>query len=305
MILGKIVLTLGLLLYLILYVNLNQILDTFAKAKPGTVFLILILLIFNVFVQFKRWEFVSHKVLKNFNKKEILSSLFHGFAWGIITPLRAGEFFARKIPMKESSTFSIVMATFVDKFLLMPVVFFVGGVFALFFIAEYFSWSSFLLILITLLFLLAFAVMMLVIFYYYKAKKLLNKLIPAKGWLRNFYLKLENFSRLKKKDIALLLLLSSILYLIYTSQFALSIFAFTGGANFWTCYWISNLVIFSKNFIPPVTLGEVGVREAFTIYFAAQFGIPDSVAFDAAVLIFLINILLPSLAGIYFVLKEK
>jgi uncharacterized membrane protein YbhN (UPF0104 family) len=49
----------------------------------------------------------------------------------------------------------------------------------------------------------------------------------------------------------------------------------------------------------------VGVREAFTIYFAAKFAIPSSVAFDAALLIFLINILLPSLAGLYFVLKEK
>ncbi len=302
---GKIFLTLALFIYLVIYIDFQKILITFSRAKLGTVIIILILLALNLYVQFKRWELVSQKVLKNNNRRQILSSLFHGFAWGIITPMRTGEFVARKIPMKESSTFAIVLATFVDKFLLMPVIFFIGGVLAIVFISVFTEISTYLLILISVLFLLAFVLIMLIIFNYYRAKTVLSKFVLFAKLFKKMSLNLEGFSLVGRKDIVSLLLLSFLLYLIYTSQFALSIFAFTDKADFLTCLWISNLVIFSKNFIPPVTLGEVGIREAITIYFASKFGISASVGFDAGLLIFLINILLPSLIGVYFVLREK
>ncbi len=304
-ILSKAILTVGLFVYLIYYISPNKIENTFRSAKPWVIILILILLAVNIWVQFVRWGFVSSKMLGNNNKKEIFSSLFHGFAWGIITPLRAGEFFARKIPMKNKSVFNVVTAAVVEKFFLMPAVFLVGGIFALFFVTYHLALEQIWLISVWVLFLLASALVIFVLFNYRKAKRVLDKMVPPKGKIRDFYTKLENLSGLRRSETGYLLLLSVLLYFIYTLQFALSIFAFTNSTDFFTCYWISNLVIFSKNFVPPVTLGEVGVRETITIYFAGKFGLQASAAFNGAVLIFLINILLPALIGLYFVLKEK
>ncbi len=305
LLIGKIILTVGLLFYLVLYVSPKEIISTFEKAKVGTVLIILFLLAVNIFVQFKRWGFVVSKLLGKFKNHQIISSLFHGFAWGIITPLRAGEFVARKVPMGETSMFNVVMATFADKFLLMPVIFVVGGIFTLVFVYSFFSFDSLILIFLALLFLLAAVVIVALIFNYYKAKSFLGRFIPRKGKIRELYSRLESLSRISRKDVAYVLLLSFLLYLIYTSQFALSLYAFTDNADILTCFWISNLVIFTKNFVPPVTFGEVGVREAVSIYFATKFGLHSSVAFNAATLIFFINILLPALIGFYFVLKEK
>jgi len=301
----KVILTLGLFLYLFFYVNPDAVEKTFARADFRILLLVLILLVLNIYVQFKRWGIVARKILGITDGKQILSSLFHGFTAGIITPFRAGEFFARKIPFPQGKTSDIVVATFIDKFFLMPVIFFAGGVFALAFVFAKLNLAPIVAYSLAVLFLIAVFFLWNLYAKFERAKKLFRKFFPSWKFSEKIFRRLEILKRLDKKTAWSLLLLSALLYLIYTTQFALIIFSFEGARDFRICFWISNLVIFAKNFIPPITFGEVGVREAFTIYFVAAFGIQSSVGFNAAFMIFLINVLLPAVAGLYFVIGEK
>jgi uncharacterized membrane protein YbhN (UPF0104 family) len=67
----------------------------------------------------------------------------------------------------------------------------------------------------------------------------------------------------------------------------------------------SIMVYFTKTLIPSITLGEIGIREGAAIYFFGLFGCNEAVAFNSSMLLFILNLLLPSIIGMYFLLRLK
>jgi len=63
--------------------------------------------------------------------------------------------------------------------------------------------------------------------------------------------------------------------------------------------------MFAKTMIPPVSLGELGIREGASVYFLTQFGETASVAFNASIFLFIINLLIPALVGLVLLLKRN
>ena len=63
------------------------------------------------------------------------------------------------------------------------------------------------------------------------------------------------------------------------------------------------LVFFSKSFFPPISLGDIGVREAMAVFFFGFFGVAEQAAFNAAMFLFVINLLLPSLFSLKYLAK--
>jgi len=63
--------------------------------------------------------------------------------------------------------------------------------------------------------------------------------------------------------------------------------------------------MFAKTFFPAVSLGELGVREGVSVFFLGQMGVSAAPAFNAALFIFFINILMPSLIGLIFLFKKN
>jgi hypothetical protein len=63
-------------------------------------------------------------------------------------------------------------------------------------------------------------------------------------------------------------------------------------------------MMFVKGFIPAVSLGEVGVREWLSSFFITQFGELNAVGFNAAMFLFIINVLIPSVPGLFLMFKK-
>jgi uncharacterized membrane protein YbhN (UPF0104 family) len=61
-------------------------------------------------------------------------------------------------------------------------------------------------------------------------------------------------------------------------------------------------MMFTKSLIP-ISLGDLGIREASSVYFYSFCGVAESTSLSAALLLFAFNILLPSLAGLLFIPK--
>ena len=57
------------------------------------------------------------------------------------------------------------------------------------------------------------------------------------------------------------------------------------------------LVFFAKSAIPQVTLGDLGVREGAAVFFLGAYGVEAGAAFDAALALFAMNLLLPAVVG--------
>ncbi len=302
----KFIITIALLIYLIFYVKFNSIIRTFLEADALILSLGVLLLPVNLFVLYERWNLLVKSLIGNPGRPRVISSLFHGFAGGLLTPLRAGEYFIRKIPLTDSKLKDVLIATFLDKMFLLPPLLLVGGIFLILFLFKKNFISTTYLTTLLILFPLLFSLLIFLSFLTIKKLRgpFFNKFNRSRliKKLEYIFTKIE---LLTGKQVIELTLLSFLLYLIYSAQFALFIKAVSIDLNFFDCLIISNSVLLLKNFIPPITLGELGVRDAFTIFFVKQFGLAPSAGFDAALIIFVVNLLIPSLIGYFFILKEK
>jgi uncharacterized membrane protein YbhN (UPF0104 family) len=63
--------------------------------------------------------------------------------------------------------------------------------------------------------------------------------------------------------------------------------------------------MFTKTFFPAISLSELGIREGVSVFFLGQMGVDAASAFNAALFLFFINILIPSLIGSVLLFKKK
>ena len=300
----KIIIAAGLLLFIVEKINLKEIFSVFSTADYNLIIFAFILSFLNLYIQFLKWETVCSNYLNINNKKKIFISLFHGFAAGIFTPARIGEYFSRGLVLREKSVFKIAAATFVDKFFpLLPVAFF-GGVSFIFYLNYHYQLSFF------ISFLLLISVIIITYFFLrqiFKGKFL--KIIPDKIKYSKKFEKvlpsIEQLTKLDSKFISRMSFISVSFYFCYLVQFAILVSAFSHNFKFLQYLWNGSLIMFSKSIIPQISIGELGIREGFSVYFFSKIGETAATAFNAAFFLFLINLVFPSLLGLILLYKKS
>jgi len=88
-------------------------------------------------------------------------------------------------------------------------------------------------------------------------------------------------------------------------QYALLVSAFSNHFDFGSYLWAANLIMFAKTIIPPISFGELGIREGASVYFLTQMGETASVGFNSSILLFIINLLIPALIGVGMFLRKN
>lgn len=235
------------------------------------------------------------------DKKKILNSLFYGFAAGIITPFRFGEYLARNISL-QSSTIKVAVATFFDKIFNLIIILLAGSFLAillLFYLHHKFIALILLLVLISLTTLFVLLI---------SNSRLRSYMINFSLIKKNaFFLKigLDEYTKLKPEFYFKIIFLSLVHYLIVIIQYVFILKSFNASNNFFYLMWYSSLVLLGKSVIPPISFGEIGIREASSIFFASFFRISNSVGFNSSIIIFIINLLIPAVFGMLFTLRDK
>jgi uncharacterized membrane protein YbhN (UPF0104 family) len=121
--------------------------------------------------------------------------------------------------------------------------------------------------------------------------KVYEKLRVLKGLNRIYLVKMSSISLL--------------FYLSFLVQYALLVAAFSHNQNYLDYFWAGNLLMFAKTVIPPVSLGELGIREGASIYFLTRLGETSVVAFNASIFLFIINLFIPALIGLVFLFRKN
>ncbi|MFC1726340.1 hypothetical protein ACFL4T_11995 [candidate division KSB1 bacterium] len=96
---------------------------------------------------------------------------------------------------------------------------------------------------------------------------------------------------------------SILTHLVFTLQFVVLIYAFSN-VHFPEALMAVFFIFFVKNFFP-ISIGDLGIREAVSIYTLAAVGVSQPAAFNSSLLIFFVNIFIPALAGAFFIVKYK
>ncbi|MFH0734748.1 MAG: lysylphosphatidylglycerol synthase transmembrane domain-containing protein [bacterium] len=294
----KFIFAAAILFFLIDYLSINKIIFMLSKADLKIVSLSFLLILLNIFLQFKRWELLCTEVLKEKHKYTILKSVFYGISSGLITPFRIGEFFGRAFTFKGENFHKAVSLSILDRFLSLFVTLVLGGIAFIFFSKKYFNIAEFTLFITVISFILILVLLITITYFgLIKPKKIkfLQKII-------NYFSIIKN---VKLNILTRLVLFSVLFFITYVAQFALLISAFAGIENIMVYFLIGVLVFFTNTIIPPFTFGELGIRESAAIFFSKVYGVQAVVGFNSSIILFLFNLLIPSIIGLIIYIKDE
>lgn len=301
----KILVGIGLVLYLIQKISIKEIFVSLKSINLIYFSFAVVLAVLNVFFQFIRWKTLLRNEFSNLNDSSIFRSLLIGFSAGTFTPARSGEYFLRKLPLKEISLSSTITLTFIDKMMLLINVIFWGALVSFGMMIFYYQVDFYVTASLFIIFITFFTALFLTIY----SKRFYNYLKEIKNRLNikiEFVKKLvEPLSDLNNQLISKLIFFAFLNYLIIVLQFALIVISFDNEFNFSLLVIATIMVYFSKTLIPSITLGEIGIRESAAIYFFGIFGCSEAIAFNSSMMLFFLNLLLPSLTGLYFLFRLK
>ena len=295
---AKILIAAGLIYFLIRSVEYEKIIEALNNADHYIIGLVVALGILNIYLQYSKWRLTCKEVLKVDDKTKVFRSLFFGFSAGIITPLRLGEYVGRGIEFKDKSLVQVTLATLVDKFFPLLMVAFIGSISSLLFTYFYYQVSLYIVMaLFVIIFTLFYALVLLILSDKFWNNVLFSKLKSSPKMSKVFE-KIKVFQKLNRRYFYKMTLISFLFYTCFLVQYALLVSAFSHNFNFLNYFWAANLIMFTKTVIPPVSMGELGIREGASVYFLTQMGESASVAFNASILLFIINLLIPALIGV-------
>ena len=302
---AKILISAGLLYYLINSVEYNQILFALNDANLTVIGLVIFLGVVNIFLQYSKWRLTCTEILGVLNNSKVFRSLFYGFSAGIITPLRIGEYFGRGIEFRDKSMVQVTVATLIDKFFPLLMVALLGSISSLFFIYIYYNVSIYIVLsLLILIFTFFYLLVMLLLSNRFWDSILFSKL-NSSSRLKPFLEKLRIFESLDRTYFFKMLVISFLFYSCFLIQYSLLVSAFSNHFDFLNYLWAGNLIMFAKTIIPPISFGELGIREGASVYFLTQMGETASVGFNASIFLFIINLLVPALIGVGMFLRKN
>ncbi|MBK6680986.1 MAG: hypothetical protein IPG53_13645 [Ignavibacteriales bacterium] len=99
--------------------------------------------------------------------------------------------------------------------------------------------------------------------------------------------------------------LSVLNYLVFSTQFVLLVIAYSDQADFFYITLGQFFGVLYKSIIPGITFGEIGIRESASVYFLGHFGVEASACFNAALMLYTINILIPAIPGAIFIFRRN
>ncbi len=296
----KVAIGLGLFGLMFILVEPASILTAFQSANFAAVAIGGLLMPLNILLQEYKWRYLVRLVKPDVKFIETFGSLLVGYAFGIITPGRIGEY-GRSLFIKDTPPLKLVGLTVVDKFYNLGCTIAFGFPalltlpWALGFVQGY--------QLVTMIAVLA-AIDGTLLYLALDPRPVrsliyaIQMLFPRRGGIAKLVGGLDRFSQPQAR-ITLLLTLAH--YLIFLIQYYFLISAFAT-INLMSSIRSAAAILLTKSALP-IAIGDLGLDQLASIQFFGAFKINEAAAFNASILLFAFNVLIPALIGILFVGK--
>lgn len=119
----------------------------------------------------------------------------------------------------------------------------------------------------------------------------------------SFYIRqLEDFGT---KELMKVLMISLCRYSVFIIQYLLLLQVFNVGIGLWTAFWLITVMFLALAIVPTIALAELGVRGKLSIFLFGVFSANTLGIVLTASSIWLINLVVPALAGSLFILGIK
>ncbi len=297
----KVVLALVVMGYLAYAVEPREILATARGAHIGWIACAAALLPVNLWLEGQEWKRVLRPVAPHVPGHSLYGALLCGYAFGFFTPMHAGAFAGRALYLPHTDGWETSVTVFVQCLLDMVVSVTIGLAALLFALTTSLftpspawwaaaGYGAGTMLILTVLLLRPESTL-----------GLLRRVISSK----KVCARLAFLERLAPADVVRTLGLALLRYVIYTSQFVCLLYAFSPSLHAVKAYLGTGLTFFAKFLIPSLTILDIGVREGASVFFFGRLGVPEAAAFNAAFLLFCLNLLVPAAAGLPSVLRLR
>ncbi len=268
---------------------------------------VIVLMFFNWGIEAVKWKILV-KHIETISFVTAFKGILAGVSLAINTPNRVGEYFGRIIYLREGNRLRAISLTVVGSIsqLIITVVF---GVFGLLFLREYLTGttnSSFGLSSLWLNIIIygASGVALSLLLVYYRLSfiiRLIEK-IPFVVRFVYFIQKLEDF---EWRELSQILLLSLARYGVFIVQYVLLLQVFEVNISVWESCWLTFVMFLIMAVVPTIALAELGLRGQVSLLLFGLLSTNTLGIVLTASGIWLINLVLPALAGSLFILGVK
>ncbi len=261
-----------------------------------------LLLVFNFGLQFLKWKFLLNNRFQGISSATAFQSLLFGSTLGFVTPGNLGEL-ARALYIKQHDRWVITGLNVIDK-LFSLLIFTTLGLVSLNYIFIHFfnlqHYALYPIIFFSLIFLLMVWSITLNPQKVSSFLKNFQRSDSLRSRFQSFTSALENF---KRSDSIYLAFLNILWFVIILLQYHLAVLAFAPVSLMPSFLAVSSLML--TKIALPISFADLGIREGAAVFYYALFEVPKAAAFSGALLIFVINFLLPALAGSYYVFRLR
>ena len=297
----KIAIFIAFLYFILTKIDFNRLINSLKSVNIYLVAAASFLMFVNIFLQYKKWKIICKSFGFDETRQTILYSLLYGFTAGIFTPARVGEYLGRKLMLKNKSIVKITSATLLDKLFPLFTLLILGFPVFIYFL-KYLNYIN---AFVFLIFLFSFLILVFAAVLFLSKRKIANTSYLNK--VINFFTRgrynIEMLEGINKNVILKITFISVLFFTCYIAQFALLFSAFSLNVNFVLCSIVACIVMFSKSFIPQISIGDLGIREGAAVFFFTKIGGTAEAALNASLFLFILNLFLPSLMG--FIISYK
>jgi len=277
-----------------------QLLSQAAFSGKGLslLFLCLLLIPLNWGIEARKWQIITRPV-EYISYRRATKSVYSGVCLGNLAPGRATEFLAKIIFFHISNRPKVTVLHFVGGMFQLSVTV-VAGLTALIYqlnnFGDDYSWMVRTTSVIGVLLLLALIICI------YKIDSLLN--VIAKRISKGEPME-EFVYRFTPKSLAQLFGYSILRYAVFYSQFVIILFVFSPLALDYTVFSGIALYFLITTTLPMISVLEAAIRAAVALVVFKGSGISDTILALSSVLIWLVNIIIPSIFGYLILLRQN
>ena len=284
--------------------NWNFVFDS--DLRPGNyyyLYMVFMLLPANILTDTFIWRFLVRKI-EVINIKTSIKAVLSGMTMSIFTPNRIGEIASRIFVLKRENRKAAIFSSAAGKLASLVITVFLGLISSVLFLILYssdvFLAGNKIYYFGIPIIILGIIIILLYIFLPEFSLKISGLKIFSK--IRQPLFVLTSY---KRTELLKVLILSFLRYIIYTSQFLLILFFFNVNLTIQEAYITISLTYLFLSFIPSIALAEIGIRGSVSLFFIGYFSDNTIGILAASTCIWIINVVLPAIAGSVLLYKIK
>jgi uncharacterized protein (TIRG00374 family) len=272
-------------------VQWQNVLAAYRTADTRYIYVGAVLLMVNLGVRTLKWYTMLHSVKESPTIWEAFGSVMLGISLGSFTPGEIGEFAGRALHISDAQRSHLVGLALLDK----AQIFLVTSIAGILGLAFLMITNTLLLVIITAGSVPALLILLFRMELIANTGHRINASFFKRPWLTKV---LEGFTLLQPRQVALTSLLTLVFHSVVVLQMYFLLCSFAT-ITLVQAFIGTSALLFVKSLLP-ISLGDLGIREAGSILFFSSFGISQAAALNASLLLFVINVFVPSVMGTYF-----